>query len=410
MKAVIACVLLAAAAPFARADITVGVYANVPGEAVPSVDVFYDQLAPYGQWVNDPEIGTDVFIPSDPDYVPYTNGHWEYTDIGMVWMSSEPFAWATSHYGRWYYSNSYGRWAWMPDTEWGPSWVEWRESGDTFGWAPIPPTVIIDRGYREPMYAWHYAPADRLVDPDLDRYYVPTRDIARYHRSARPLQAYGEVNHRQVVVGPHPDVLRQHNVAVQPHRLDARAMGRVNPGELRQRAPSQPQPRPQTQPRPQQVAPQPRATQPRATQPTPQPRPESRPMQVTPRPMTRPMQPAQPAQPRPEPRPQPMQRTQPTPQPAPQPRAMQPAPQPRPEARPMQVAPRPEPRPMQAAPRPEPRPMQAAPQARPQPPQARPQPPQARPQPPQARPQPSQARPQPPQARHDDRRKPDDHR
>src|SRR3989442_12946515 len=69
-----------------------------PGEAVSSVDVFYDQLSPYGVFVDDGRYGR-VFIPEQTDFVPYTVGHWEYTDLGFVWISTEPFSWPTSHYG-----------------------------------------------------------------------------------------------------------------------------------------------------------------------------------------------------------------------------------------------------------------------------------------------------------------------
>ncbi|MGE5186834.1 MAG: DUF6600 domain-containing protein [Acidobacteriota bacterium] len=298
MKVAIILALLVGGSGVARADISVGVYANVPGDSVPSVDVFYDQLAPYGQWAQDPEVGTYVFLPNDRDYVPYTYGHWEYTDVGMMWVSSEPFAWATSHYGRWYYSDSLGRWAWLPDTEWGPSWVDWRESGDAFGWAPMPPQIIVDRGYREPVYAWHYAPAGRLYDPDLDRYYVPPRELPRFQRYARPVQQYGRWRDRRIVVGPPPALLRRHDVEVRPRRIEPRAMGRVNPGEYRQR----PHARPQMQPRPQpRVQPTPRPRIP------PQPRRDIRSgleqrRQLEARPV--PMQP-RPVQPRPQPRPQP---------------------------------------------------------------------------------------------------------
>ena len=35
---------------------------RAPGVPIESVDVFYDQLAPYGVWVDDPTLG-HVFIP-----------------------------------------------------------------------------------------------------------------------------------------------------------------------------------------------------------------------------------------------------------------------------------------------------------------------------------------------------------
>ena len=43
-----------------------------------SVDVFYDQLSPYGVWVDEPDVGR-VFIPNEDGFVPYTVGHWQYT-------------------------------------------------------------------------------------------------------------------------------------------------------------------------------------------------------------------------------------------------------------------------------------------------------------------------------------------
>ena len=107
---------------------------SIAGEPVASVDVFYDQLSPYGAWASDARFGS-VFIPAEASFVPYVNGHWVYTDAGMVWVSPEPFAWATSHYGRWLYSDDFARWVWIPDTTWGASWVDWRETDGEWGWA-----------------------------------------------------------------------------------------------------------------------------------------------------------------------------------------------------------------------------------------------------------------------------------
>src|SRR5215212_3129999 len=104
-------------------DVRIEGYASfAPGEPVASIEVFYDQLSPYGIWVDEPRLGR-VFLPDQPDFVPYTVGHWQYTELGFVWIASEPFGWATSHYGRWAYSPIYDAWVWAPDTEWGPAWV-----------------------------------------------------------------------------------------------------------------------------------------------------------------------------------------------------------------------------------------------------------------------------------------------
>src|SRR5437764_8550383 len=135
-------------------------------------------------WVDDPDLGT-VFVPDQSGYVPYRNGYWDYTDVGMVWVSNEPFAWVTSHYGRWWYSDGLQSWAWVPDTTWGPSWVDWRESGDYLGWAPLPPQIVVERGDSVPIAAWHFAPAARIVDHNVSRYFVPRERVAEIRRDAR---------------------------------------------------------------------------------------------------------------------------------------------------------------------------------------------------------------------------------
>jgi hypothetical protein len=183
--------LLGSPAAYAQVRGDVYIDANISiGVPVANVDIFYDQLSPYGVWVDEPRIGR-VFIPDRDDYVPYRVGHWQYTDVGFVWISDEPFDWATSHYGRWAFSSVYGRWVWLPDTEWGPAWVEWRESGDDFGWAPMPPEIIVQYGYEVPLDAWHYCPSNRILEVDVVRYYEPRDRVAVVHRAARRPRAAG---------------------------------------------------------------------------------------------------------------------------------------------------------------------------------------------------------------------------
>jgi hypothetical protein len=104
-----------------------------------SLDFFYDNLDPYGEWIEVGDYGycwhpRDV----DNDWRPYTSGHWVYTDAGWTWISDEPYAWAVYHYGRWSRVERVG-WVWVPDTEWGPAWVSWRRGDRYVGWAPLPP-------------------------------------------------------------------------------------------------------------------------------------------------------------------------------------------------------------------------------------------------------------------------------
>src|ERR1700742_2282003 len=75
---------------------------------------FYDQLSPYGQWVNDPDYGY-VWMPEvSADFKPYaTDGHWVYTDEGWTWDSDYAWGWAAFHYGRWFFKDGYG-WMWLP--------------------------------------------------------------------------------------------------------------------------------------------------------------------------------------------------------------------------------------------------------------------------------------------------------
>jgi hypothetical protein len=104
-----------------------------------SFDFFYDSLAPYGEWVQVADYGycwrpTDV----DRDWAPYSDGYWAFTDAGWTWVSYEDFGGIVYHYGRWVRVEDEG-WCWVPDYEWAPAWVSWRQSEDYVGWAPLPP-------------------------------------------------------------------------------------------------------------------------------------------------------------------------------------------------------------------------------------------------------------------------------
>jgi len=107
-----------------------------------SVDFFYNNLSG-GNWIEVADYGygwqPDVAV-NDPNWRPYADGYWAYTDDGWTWISYEDFGWAAYHYGRWARLADYG-WIWFPgsDLDWGPAWVSWRTGGDYVGWAPLPP-------------------------------------------------------------------------------------------------------------------------------------------------------------------------------------------------------------------------------------------------------------------------------
>jgi Family of unknown function (DUF6600) len=129
-----------------------------------SYQTFYDDLDPYGMWMDYPEYGY-VWVPDcGPGFRPYsTNGHWVWSDdYEWMWVSDYSWGWAPFHYGRWLYDSYYG-WMWVPGYEWSPAWVAWRYGGDYYGWAPLRPGVSIGinfsiGSYNPPIDYWCFTP------------------------------------------------------------------------------------------------------------------------------------------------------------------------------------------------------------------------------------------------------------
>jgi hypothetical protein len=165
--------------------ISAGVFQNQASAQYKNVSyqVFYDQLSPYGQWLNYPNYG-NVWIPdAGPDFSPYsTNGYWVHTRYGWTWMSDYSWGWAPFHYGRWDYDSFYG-WLWIPDYEWGPSWVNWRHSGGYYGWQPMRPRYGIYSGIYSDQYGyndhWIFVRNNDFGRHDIYNYYVNRSDYMR---------------------------------------------------------------------------------------------------------------------------------------------------------------------------------------------------------------------------------------
>ena len=145
---------------------------------------FYDDLAPYGNWVSYHD--RYVWIPEDVDdrWRPYTEGHWAYTRrYGWIWVSDEKFGWATYHYGRWGYGRDIG-WYWVPGRRWAPAWVAWSYDDDDIAWAPLPPdyhddvNIVISFG-DIPDYYWQAVPVSAFLSVDLSRHVFRDRDHVR---------------------------------------------------------------------------------------------------------------------------------------------------------------------------------------------------------------------------------------
>ncbi|MBI3139201.1 MAG: hypothetical protein HYZ15_11490 [Sphingobacteriales bacterium] len=142
---------------------------------------FYDQLSPYGRWVDNPDYGY-VWIPdAGPDFRPYsTEGHWVWTeDAEWMWVSDYDWGWAPFHYGRWDQDPYYG-WFWVPGYDWSPAWVAWRDGGDYYGWAPIRPGINININFNMGSYAppydfWCFTPRRYILYPRVRDYCVDYR-------------------------------------------------------------------------------------------------------------------------------------------------------------------------------------------------------------------------------------------
>jgi hypothetical protein len=143
--------------------------------------LFYEQLAPYGRWMDVSGYGY-CWRPTltAARWKPYVDGCWVWSSMGWTWQSNEPFGWATYHYGRWVNLSRHG-WVWVPGSEWAPAWVSWRQSRDHVGWAPLPP----DRGsisgvYRDCDTQYNLGPSsytfittNHFVQPSYTTYCAP---------------------------------------------------------------------------------------------------------------------------------------------------------------------------------------------------------------------------------------------
>jgi len=185
----------------------------VPGKATAqqtsvSFQVFYDELSPYGQWINYSDYGY-VWIPdAESDFVPYsTDGHWILSDYGWTWASDYNWGWAVFHYGRWSYNDSFG-WFWVPDNEWGPAWVNWRQADGYFGWSPMEPgmtlTMSLRGEYDNDTDYWMFVRDRDIERQDINQYYINQNDQDRIGRNSVVISnTYRDADRRMTYVsGP----------------------------------------------------------------------------------------------------------------------------------------------------------------------------------------------------------------
>jgi len=184
---------------FALGALAMGFSAQ-PARAEVSVRVtigrFYNELAPYGRWVNCRYGRCWVPRRVARRWQPYCNGRWVYTDYGWTWVSRDPWGGSPYHYGTWTYLRGYG-WAWVPGTVWAPAWVTWSYSDQYVGWAPLPPSVVFGAsGYSgrpvvlsQTLYV--FVPTNRFVDTDVTSAWVPAQESATIFRQTTPVTSFG---------------------------------------------------------------------------------------------------------------------------------------------------------------------------------------------------------------------------
>jgi hypothetical protein len=211
-------------------------YNDYDGYGGITYQTFYDELSPYGRWIEYPEHGY-VWLPdAGPGFHPYsTNGYWVWTNAyGWMWLSGYRWGWAVFHYGRWFYDPFYG-WLWVPGYEWSPAWVVWRHGGDFYGWAPLRPGIQINISfsigrYSPPIDYWCFAPRRYITSPNLYNYYI---DRSRNVTIINQTTIINNYNYQRnvFITGPSRHEAERYTGRVTPVRF--RESSRPGPSEFR---------------------------------------------------------------------------------------------------------------------------------------------------------------------------------
>jgi len=140
-----------------------------------AVGLSFDSLTPYGHWMVSASYGR-VWRPAHvyASWRPYWDGRWVDTDFGWTFVSDEPWAWATYHYGRWVLDPYFG-WVWVPGDEWAPAWVDFYAGDGWIGWAPMPPTfgVRLRAPVRVDPRSYCFVDERHFLAPRVGRYAAP---------------------------------------------------------------------------------------------------------------------------------------------------------------------------------------------------------------------------------------------
>jgi hypothetical protein len=164
----------------------------------PDSSFFYNDLAPYGTWVQAPDYGLSwqpTVETIDGDWSPYLDhGQWMDSDSGWYWQSDYSWGWAAFHYGRWVREPRLG-WVWVPDNVWAPAWVAWRSSGSYYGWVPLPPGGgALGAGIIVPPSSFVFVSAENFLSRRLRGKIAPAARVANLFAQSAPVGDYRLVN------------------------------------------------------------------------------------------------------------------------------------------------------------------------------------------------------------------------
>lgn len=181
---------------------------NNPDNPV-TYQTFYNDLSPYGTWIEYPNYG-HVWNPNvGSNFRPYqTNGHWASTSDGWAWESNYSWGWAPFHYGSWLYDDMYG-WLWVPGYDWSPAWVTWGFVDNYYCWAPIIPGLDLRLGYsswRPNSFYWNACRREHIYDRNLSRVMERPAHFANFQNRISIINNYDKTRGNHFSYSKGPDV------------------------------------------------------------------------------------------------------------------------------------------------------------------------------------------------------------
>lgn len=191
-------------------------------------DYFYSNLNSHGKWIELSD-GLVVWRPFDSfgRWTPYARGKWIWSNYGWYWDSFEPYGHIVYHYGRWYFDDYYG-WLWIPDYEWGPSWVEWRYDDDYVGWAPLPPYAVYSystgirytKSYIINVGWWKFVYIKHFNSPSVYNHFVSKKYRDKIYKNTKSFYDYGYERERII------------NRGIDPRLVETRSKTKIRESEI----------------------------------------------------------------------------------------------------------------------------------------------------------------------------------